>query len=805
MADPDTAAMVNRIMPNNMKKRKFGLLNAGLFNKIVFPGRVYIDSNGKPVNPELDGNGYGDTYAGDAFNTANISFSGELAELYADPDTFHVQGDKLLMKKRVRDDDGRIMNTYSFQVGDLDLSGIAEIDAFVQKFVTIQGFSDEVARQTQQTVMEATKAFFDAVDNLSTEQKEALTAVRDNITVASESTREENLRVLAQSLEELKTEIDEQYATKSDTREMVRNLIIQTEEAIRIRDAVRAGETQLAGVLTTLRDDYWKKSTLEAYLTGQYIDTVLSVRFYDKTYIEDNFRRLAEGSQATRTEVERAVNNLSGVMDNTYVKRGALDGIIDTRLDSVGKSTFAPLTEIQNLRTSLNVGLSDANQSLKSAMRAVRNTINLDARELETLKSRFRELPSLDQLRQAVNASSAVSGDLASLRDTVDDFVSQSGSVQIQLNPIDDRVKQVEFIAKNIITNCLQYSDTSWDSIGTDEISDVFKALATIDKVEEVKTSLNSAIDSVDTSVSLLQSSTTQNNGEIVKVKGRLDTIESDSSTYVRSGNSDDIAAIAAKVSNAGYTEDQIDDKFTRNINTIKDYIYVRTTKGARTYANNIKLTYKSGNNRQYRPLLVHNFGLSFGSAGNLTIKDPVTGPRCGAQVIRGGTTADFSGVNTEQEFINGVSSSVKAILDTQFKSKEGYDTILNNYNDGKYSIDDVYRHGLAVRAYKDDVYLFVPPLSAGVPVDALVSVRENKRQSSVQTNGSKVARTKNRSYHVVPLTLTNSLTGYRVFRIDAFDSSGTARPSELDIDITVHDNVEIADPSDYNVFETVQ
>jgi len=95
--------------------KEFGLLNAGLFNKIRFPGRFEIDeSDNRVVDSE--------------YNMPRIDFTGDIAELYVEPDTFYLDGDNnLYMRKRKRDDEGRVVETKRLKVGELDIKATEEL------------------------------------------------------------------------------------------------------------------------------------------------------------------------------------------------------------------------------------------------------------------------------------------------------------------------------------------------------------------------------------------------------------------------------------------------------------------------------------------------------------------------------------------------------------------------------------------------------------------------------------------------------------------------------------------------------
>jgi hypothetical protein len=101
--------------------KEFGLLNAGLFNKIRFPGRYEVDESGNRVT-------------GSEYNMPAIDFTGDVADLYVEPDTFYVDGDnEIFMRKRKRNEDGEVTDVKRLKVGELKLTEFEQIrEAFVR-------------------------------------------------------------------------------------------------------------------------------------------------------------------------------------------------------------------------------------------------------------------------------------------------------------------------------------------------------------------------------------------------------------------------------------------------------------------------------------------------------------------------------------------------------------------------------------------------------------------------------------------------------------------------------------------------
>jgi len=103
-------------------RKEFGLLYAGLFNKIRFPGRFQVDETGNRV-------------VDSPYNTDRIDFTGDVADLYFEPDTFYVNEENdLMIRKRKRDDEGQVTDVQRLKVGKLDLEAT---EAMRQEFATL--------------------------------------------------------------------------------------------------------------------------------------------------------------------------------------------------------------------------------------------------------------------------------------------------------------------------------------------------------------------------------------------------------------------------------------------------------------------------------------------------------------------------------------------------------------------------------------------------------------------------------------------------------------------------------------------
>lgn len=110
-------------------RKEFGLLYGGLFNKIRFPGRYEVDESGNKV-------------VDSPYNMPQIDFTGDVADLYFEPDTFYIDNNNdLMIRKRKRDDEGQVTETQRLKVGKLDLEAT---EAMRQEFVTLGEAQNQV-------------------------------------------------------------------------------------------------------------------------------------------------------------------------------------------------------------------------------------------------------------------------------------------------------------------------------------------------------------------------------------------------------------------------------------------------------------------------------------------------------------------------------------------------------------------------------------------------------------------------------------------------------------------------------------
>ena len=110
-------------------RTEFGLLYGGLFNKIRFPGRFQVDQSGNRV---LDS----------PYNMPRIDFTGDISELYFEPDTFYVDTEnELRIRKRKRNEEGEVTDIQTLKVGKLDLEAT---EAMRQEFVTLGEAQNQV-------------------------------------------------------------------------------------------------------------------------------------------------------------------------------------------------------------------------------------------------------------------------------------------------------------------------------------------------------------------------------------------------------------------------------------------------------------------------------------------------------------------------------------------------------------------------------------------------------------------------------------------------------------------------------------
>jgi hypothetical protein len=117
--------------------KEFGLLNAGLFNKIRFPGRYEVDESGNRISNS-------------EYNMPRIDFTGDLSDLYVEPDTFYLEPtNQLMMRKRTRDEEGHVTDVKRLKVGQLDLTATEQLKSM---FLTESEQRNVIQKGTQEQI-----------------------------------------------------------------------------------------------------------------------------------------------------------------------------------------------------------------------------------------------------------------------------------------------------------------------------------------------------------------------------------------------------------------------------------------------------------------------------------------------------------------------------------------------------------------------------------------------------------------------------------------------------------------------------
>jgi len=127
-------------MADKVIAKRFGLLNAGLFNVVRFPGREVR------VNGEID----------EDRTRPHIDFDGDASQLYYESDMFENQGSDIYVKRRRRNRDGDVQGaTERVKVGEFDLPSLVNFDGNEQRSLNrmildaIGQYGDNIKEQLQ--------------------------------------------------------------------------------------------------------------------------------------------------------------------------------------------------------------------------------------------------------------------------------------------------------------------------------------------------------------------------------------------------------------------------------------------------------------------------------------------------------------------------------------------------------------------------------------------------------------------------------------------------------------------------------
>lgn len=314
-------------------RREFGLLYGGLFNKIRFPGRYAVDEAGNVIQ-------------GSQWNRSAIDFTGDLGELYAEPDTFYIEGDNdMMIRKRKRNDDGEITEQRNFKVGKLDLAATAAMRA---QFATASEIQADVNARIDNGLADLTRSLNSSSVDLD-DLKNTLTEVIDATSSA----------ISLEDLEEpLRDRIRDELVSREDVQNLLRSMNLTRDSIDQyVQNQIRDTGTVLGLENQTTRDQ----------VNQQFDREVRALT-----------RRLAEVFEGNN----RGLENVRQILSNEYVRSAALAEQLNqyVRTQALDRR-LTDFVSVSSLRTEKNSNTIVTNDYLREYTYA-RETIDTQLREL---------------------------------------------------------------------------------------------------------------------------------------------------------------------------------------------------------------------------------------------------------------------------------------------------------------------------------------------------------------------------------------------------------------------------------------
>lgn len=553
-------------------KKEFGLLNAGLFNKIRFPGRFQVDESGnKIINSE--------------YNAGRIDFTGDLAELYVEPDTFFLEpGNELYMRKRKRDEDGNVIETKRLKVGQLDITAVGELasqflSAQEQRNVIDNVISDEFERL--KNALRSTDASTSALNALATAlqtNQENLVVDRDRLSQAlvdeinsfyNENQVRNVVETYAYSRGEVDREITDAFSNLNETQGAN---VQQLADSIRRTFATvnESTDRSFAGLRSTLTNLYVPLSIFENTVNGlvsrtdllgilpdylgkdEYEDDVNN-RLATRTFVNDTFSTKTELSDRLGQAVQQLTDSQDFVLEDfnqslqsaltlqefpTYLARyipGYEDVVRNERLEAVRQFILADI------------------QGVSRRIDQTANTMNAMRSEIEEVDATVREY--YDEFGKKI-------------QDTVNFNTEQSEGIEALLTELFSDLR-------NDVTdnNTFRTGATPLLGLGTDPDARTFAYRSEVEPIDNRVGTIN------DVEIPNLSQRITNLFQSVQDFGNQIDTRQLFADTnYVNKNNQDDINLLAAAVQQevVGYTKSQTDSLingfYDRNFKPTKLY-----------------------------------------------------------------------------------------------------------------------------------------------------------------------------------------------------------------------------------------
>lgn len=419
-------------------RSEWGLLYGGVFNKIRFPGRYQVDDTGTKVEPS-------------EYNVPEVAFTGDIGELYAEPDTFYVDAaNTLLMRKRKRDDEGNTVDVRDLKVGKLDLALTDEFrDAFLSEGEARQILAEQTEqkfRLFQQTLNQGStkQELVDAITAFDGESVNKINQLREDLTEQlNERVRLGNLKNSVLAFCYSKAEIDRRFgAGGAQNERLVAESGARTAISLQnLRENLRVfSESSKADFKNLL--DFAEKT----FVTEPFLDTRLN-NYYTKLALDNRLNL----NYYTQSEVDGILNDLylkKTVANNTYYTRSQIDSMIGA-IDGVDPDLGSKLSSIA-------AGYLDRKDFVNE------------------LGSKFVEVPEIarqsvvDQTRNDLNTQ------IEFVRDNVTDLDSYINGARSDIETLRGRIRDVENQISEGFTNVngqLQFNDTRLQTFYDSELT----------------------------------------------------------------------------------------------------------------------------------------------------------------------------------------------------------------------------------------------------------------------------------------------------------------------------------------------
>lgn len=425
-------------------RKEFGLLYGGVFNKIRFPGRFQVDESGNRV-------------VDSPYNMNEIDFTGDVSELYFEPDTFYIDNDnELRIRKRKRDDEGKVTDVKTLKVGKLDLEAT---EAMRQEFIT-QGQSQNQVNSIVGGELDNLKELLGKYSQNSEDLQGFVSLLEQQI-----GSRVVNLEELSQNLrniinekvtiEQVGREILERAYTKNEIDRKLDDLDARdtgrTQTVLRDTKALeealyqveKASGDSLADIQRILSEQYVPRSVFDNAenknvktedLNSRLQDYVSTTRFLDDltNYVTfDNMSTYAYAKEEIDTRFNGIVTDLSGTSQDLT------DRYINSIKTYVSYSNFANVlgSKIpQYEQLVYQSDLADAERVLRDRVQQAKITADTNNSEITVLRGVIDTLEdSVLQWKQDVTTMindriNSLDGDTTALQNLFQSIVNENSS-----------------------------------------------------------------------------------------------------------------------------------------------------------------------------------------------------------------------------------------------------------------------------------------------------------------------------------------------------------------------------------------